>query len=54
VISNLTLPECRSLSAASWDLEKDDVQADPKGESGKASEEYAQPLHEQINEEPNR
>jgi hypothetical protein len=24
------------LSAASWDLEKDDVQADPKVESGKA------------------
>ena len=35
VISNLTLPECRSLSAASSDLEKDDVQADPKVESGK-------------------
>jgi len=33
---NLTLPERRSLSTSPWDLEKDDVQADPVTLPGKA------------------
>jgi hypothetical protein len=34
--SNLTLTERRSLSRRPWDLENDDVQADPVVVSGKA------------------
>jgi hypothetical protein len=34
--SNLTLTERRSLSRRPWDLENDDVQADPTTLSGKA------------------